>query len=252
MLGFGAAFFCLGLTIASLIAMVPDLRRLVREQPELLVTLWPTSVGLMAADALGWPAVVVAAVENGLLYGLLGVSLWLLVGTERASLISGIFTVGPRSDARVLRQRCRRVLGLLSLALCSLALLAQYFGSITARLAVLAATIAGMILAGHRDVFPFSHLSQSAHPLSPTLSTLRASLRHARDRILLPMSTAWLSCQVVVASIGWGRGWNATTWEINVSAILWTTAIACISLGATSAILWLSFHVLSAQRLRNV
>jgi len=208
----------------------------------------------MLADSLGLMAVIITVLQNGVLYALLGSALWLLIGPIS---IRHRMTVRVSAAQRIMHvRRVRRyaygVLGGLSLALSPLVLLTLYLGDVTTKLALLASTTIAAILVGRQPVFPFSHLltrRRRSEFQEPTLEPLEALLNQTRSRSILAVSGLWMMIELWVAYVGWEHGWTSADYRTRVDApieILWVTVVVSISLAATSALLWLSFHLLAS------
>jgi len=234
---------------------MPSLRRVLAERPELVLLVWPTSPGLMLADSLGSTAAIITTLQNGILYGLLGSALWLLVGpiSIRPRIRAQASTAG-RMNIRRVRRYAYTTLGLLSLALSPLALLALYVGDVMTKLILLVSTATGAVLVGRQPVFPFSHLLiRRRRPdfQQQTLEPLETRLNQARSRSIVAVSAFWMMIELWITHLGWRHGWTNTEYGTSVGgliAVLWVAAAVSISLGATSAILWFSFYLLASWR----
>jgi hypothetical protein len=203
----------------------------------------------MMADSLGMIAVVIAIVQNGVIYALVGSSIWLLTGPV---------SVGTR-----LRPSSQRPggtgtggalwkLAALSLTLAPLILLILYAGELVTKLVCLIASAIAIALVWRRGVFPFVHpvTNRRYAPVGACEPYPRA----LRTWTVAIVGAGWVGLQTCMGYIGWSHRWGSgvpvfptTGWIV----IIPLAAVACLSLAGTTAILSLSVRLVTLWRRGN-
>ena len=141
-------------------------------------------------------------------------------------------------------------LGTASLVLGALSLLAVYVGSPPVKLAVLASTLVAALLLRRRPVFPFGYIFTTdvdLPPQSPVLRPLAQALETQRTRWLAWVSFGWFSIETAVGILGFleNPGFPLEFFGGWPMWLFFFVMVSAFGVAGTSAILWLSFHLVA-------
>src|SRR5437016_3401025 len=148
--------------------------------------------------------------------------------------VSGSFLLGVAT---------RRTLGVSSLLLGGLGLLAAWLGSVPTKVGVVVGAASAIALVRRAPVFPFRYLVSDGRAdwdLDPSLRSLHQTLEGCKSRFAVAVGSIWLTVEAlcVVASAYVGVD-TRPLFDLGIFALLWSAVATWYALGGACAIIWL-------------